>query len=199
LPNYRGFAPLNWALINGEQNTGVTLFFLSEDIDNGDIVEQEPVPITMEDDINSLNEKCTKAALRIFDNQLNLFQQGIIGRSPQDNSNASYTCSRSPEDGLINWGNTTMSIYNLIRAITYPFPCALTYFDGEILYILDAEIHKTEYYVGRIPGKIISRIPGRGVVVLTGDGALLIKNIIDSHGNRITADKIIKSIRVKLG
>jgi methionyl-tRNA formyltransferase len=198
LPKYRGFAPLNWALINGEQQTGVTLFFLSEDIDNGDIIEQVAIPITLKDDINSLLEKCAKAALKIVDRQLNLFEQGMINRISQDNSKASYTCARSPEDGLIRWENTTISIYNLVRAITYPFPCAFTRLNGEIVHIIDAEICDAKNYVGRIPGKIISRVLGKGVVVLTGDGSLLIKNIIDSHGNRTTADEIIKSIRIKL-
>jgi methionyl-tRNA formyltransferase len=198
LPKYRGFAPLNWALINGEQETGVTLFFLSDDVDDGDIIEQKAVSITIGDDINSLLEKCSKVALEMLDRQINLFEQGIINRIPQDNSKASYTCSRSPEDGLIHWEHTTISIYNLIRAITYPFPCAFTHLNGEKIYILNAEICENRNYVGRIPGKIVSRLSGRGVVVLTGDGALLIKTIIDSHGNRITADEMIKSVRIKL-
>jgi hypothetical protein len=71
--------------------------------------------------------------------------------------------------------------------------------NGEIMQIVDAEIYDDKNYVGRIPGKIISRLPGKGVVVLTGDSTLLIKNIIDSHGSRVTADEIITSVRAKLG
>jgi methionyl-tRNA formyltransferase len=199
LPKYRGFAPLNWALINGEQHTGVSLFFLANEMDDGDIVEQKVVYIKMEDDINTLHEKCNRVAIEIFGRQFDLFEEGIINRMPQNSIDASYTCARSPEDGLIHWEYDTRTVYNLIRALTYPFPCAFTYLNGEIIYILNAEICENKNYVGRIPGKIVSIRPGKGIVVLTGDGLLFIKNIIDSHGNRTTADKVIKSVRVKLG
>ncbi|GHV90871.1 methionyl-tRNA formyltransferase [Spirochaetia bacterium] len=175
LPKYRGFAPVNWAIINGENETGVSLFFLTEGIDDGDIIEQKPVSILVQDDINTVLEKCNAEALKIFDKQFDLFENGIINRLPQDHSVASYTCARSPEDGLICWDNSTIKIHNLIRALTYPFPCAYTYLNGEIIHIIDAEILECGNYIVTIPGKIISRITEKGAILLNGDCAFYLK------------------------
>ena len=200
LPKYRGFAPVNWALINGEIETGVSLFFLTESLDEGDIIEQSSVNIELSDDINSILVKCDADALKIIDRQFVLFERGIINRIQQDNSQASYACARSPADSVICWNDSTINIYNLIRAVTYPFSCAFTYFNGELLRIIDAEIITDEkIWIGRIPGKVVSRITGKGVEILTGDGVLLIKNVIDANENRVSADQLIKSVRIRLG
>ena len=197
LPKYRGFAPVNWAIINGERETGVSLFFLSKEMDDGDIIQQQAIPINDIDDINSVIKKCDSVALDIFEDQIDHFECGILQRTPQDRSKATYTCSITPEDSRIIWDNTTASICNLIRATTHPYPCAYTFLDGAKVKVLTAAPFDAGNYVGRIPGRIIRVLTGTGLIVLTGDGAILIKSVMDENGVIQTADSVCRSVRVK--
>lgn len=199
LPAYRGFAPVNWAVINGENNSGITFFHLDSEMDSGDIVIQRDFDIQLHEDINDIFEKCYSLFTETLQSELNNLEEGIVNRLPQDSEMATYTCARTPEDGIIDWNMSTISIYNLIRGLTYPFPGAFTYYDKKKLYIWSAQNYPIPKYVGIVVGRIIRIIPDIGVVVLTNDGALLIKEVQLENENRCTADKIIKSIRVRLG
>ena len=100
LPRYRGFAPLNWLLIHGEKQTAVNVFFLCDEVDAGDIIARSDIPISDEDDINTLTEKCVARCPGCWSTPWRRI--GAPGKK-QDHSLATYTCSRSPEDGLIDW------------------------------------------------------------------------------------------------
>ena len=116
LPKYRGFAPLNWSLLNGEDHTGVTLFYVSEQTDGGDIVAQKRVPIGPDDTAAVVYERVCQATVDILLGTYPLLVENRVSRTPQDHSSASFTCSRTPEDGMIDWSQTTRVIYNQIRA-----------------------------------------------------------------------------------
>lgn len=195
LPKYRGFAPVNWAIINGENKTGVTLFHLDEGIDSGDIVSQKEVDIYEHDNINTVLERCIKQLENIIKEEVTNIENNLIKRQRQNEEEATYICSRSPEDGRIDWSKTTKEIHNLIRAITYPLPGAFSYLDEEKIIILESQPVDVGKYVGRIPGKIIKIDKNKGVVVLTGDGAILIKKIIKNSKVIDSVDTAIKSIR----
>lgn len=199
LPAYRGFAPVNWAIINGEEKTGVSLFCLGEEMDSGDIIEQCEVPIRNDDDINTVMARCDDAAMEIFGRQLACFEQGHVARAPQDHEKATYTCARCPGDGCIDWRMPTRSIFNLIRGLTHPFPGAYTHYNGSRYTVLNAEAFDAGNYVGRVPGRIVRVLKGLGTVVLTGDGALLVRSIADASGNVFTADQKLTSVRGTLG
>ncbi|GMQ60446.1 hypothetical protein AN1V17_48460 [Vallitalea sediminicola] len=199
LPRYRGFAPLNWLLINGEKETAVNLFYLDKEVDNGDIVDREFVDIYYQDDINSLLDKCLVAFKKLMLRAVPMLEDKTFNTEKQDNSKATYTCARNPEDGWINWEWSSKKIYNLVRALTYPFPGAFTYYNEEKLYIWSCEEYKIPIYEGRISGKVIKIIKDEGIVVLCGDGVVLLKDVQLQNGERQTADKVIKSIRVTLG
>jgi methionyl-tRNA formyltransferase len=198
LPKYRGFAPVNWAIINGEKETAVTLFHLGDGIDDGDIISQKIIPISNDDDINDVLEQCIVQFKLILSEEVKNFNEGIIKRIPQNHQDATYTCSRTPEDGYIDWNKSTREIYNLIRAITYPFPGAYSYLNDEKLIIWKAKPIDLGTYIGRIPGRIVKIIKEEGVCVLTGDGALLITDVQYGDSGILTADKIIKSVRLRL-
>lgn len=204
LPRYRGFAPVNWAMINGETETGVSLFYLnSGEVDSGDLVAQARVPIGPDEDIGQVLQKCDACAMDIFSAQLPLFERGIFAATPQEERLATYTCARTAEDGQIQWTQSTRQIYDLIRATTDPFPCAFTRVGGAagqantLLRVLDAEIYPVGNYVGRIPGRVIKILPNTGIVVLTADGALLIKRVRTESGEVTTADTLCKSVRMR--
>lgn len=199
LPKYRGFAPINWAVINGEKGTGVSLFFLSDGMDDGDIIAQKTILISPQDTAQDVYIKTSAVSIELLQKFLPLLKKGEAPRKKQSEKQASYTCARIPEDGLIDWTDLTGNIYNLIRGLSYPYPGAFTYHNGEKLIISRASIPIQRKFVGRIPGRIVSIIKGEGVEVLTGNGVILIKEIIQNGKNKINPVEVITSIKATLG
>jgi UDP-4-amino-4-deoxy-L-arabinose formyltransferase/UDP-glucuronic acid dehydrogenase (UDP-4-keto-hexauronic acid decarboxylating) len=133
LPKYRGRAPVNWVLVKGEAETGVTLHFMTEKPDAGDIVGQETVPIAFEDTALTLFGKMEGAAARLLDGLLPRIARGDIPRRPNDIARGSYFGGRRREDGRIDWSRPAGEIYNLVRAVTRPYPGAFTELEGDSL------------------------------------------------------------------
>lgn len=142
LPKYRGGAPLVWAMINGEEKTGLTFFYLEEGTDNGDIIAQEEIPIKPGDTIKELVNKVTDAAVRFTEKYIPLLANGTAPATKQDESQATYVPQRKPEDGEINWDWEPERIKNFIRAQTHPYPGAFTVVNGKKVIIWDADIIK---------------------------------------------------------
>lgn len=171
LPRFRGRCPVNWVLIEGELVTGVTLHVMEVRPDAGDIVGQKAVIIEFHDTAHSLFLKMTDAARNLMREILPALKNGTYTRTPQVGP-SSYYGGRKPEDGLIDWLNDSMRIYNLIRAVTHPYPGAYTYLDGKKLFIWRAYpvTGSTDAPVGAI-------ISGRPVLINTGKGFLRILSV----------------------
>ncbi|MCK4901396.1 MAG: methionyl-tRNA formyltransferase, partial [Anaerolineales bacterium] len=199
LPEYRGFAPTVWAIINGNNHTGVTLFEIAEEVDSGDIIDQQRVNINLDDTIAIIMEKVTQVYLEILEHNLDKLLAGDAPRTPQDHFLATYTCKRLPEDNQIDWNSSSESIYNLIRAVSQPYTGAYTYLLGKKIFIWSAKRMTNINYIGSIPGRVVKVLPDIGSVVLTGDGALLV-TLVQRHGEEILcADKVLNSINQTLG
>jgi len=127
LPKYRGRCPVNWVLVNGETETGVTLHYMTAKPDNGDIVGQSRVPIGDDDTARTLFDKMTVAASGLLDEVLPALRKGKAPRRPQDNSQASYFGGRRPSDGEIDWTKSNRDVRNLVRAVTRPYPGAFSH------------------------------------------------------------------------
>ncbi len=200
LPKYRGFAPLFWVLINGEKETGVTAFYIAEEIDSGEIIFQRRIRINSSDDINTLTNRIVKAYCEILNNIIErLSTDKELPKIPQDEKQATYCTWRSPEDAKINWEDDVTKIYNLIRASKEPFYLPYTLFEGKRLYILDAEVSRHRKYVGLIPGRVESIKNGEGVYVLAKDGLIKIKRAMLEREEQKDAWDIIKKTTVSLG
>src|SRR3990172_1264539 len=200
LPKYRGFAPINWVIINSEEETGVTMFYAAEEVDAGDIIDQREIPILDTDDAATLDAKITEMVEQMLMENLPRLADGTAPRIPQDHSQATYAIWRSPENGRIDWSQPTRTILNLIRGLTYPYPGAFTFLDSRKLIIWSAEIEPAQRrYVGNIPGKVEQIIPGVGVNVLTQDGIICIKYVQLEGDERRNASEIIKRLKTKLG
>jgi methionyl-tRNA formyltransferase len=201
LPEYRGFAPLNWAILNGAAHTGVTLFYVTDRIDAGDIVAQQRVPIGPDDTAAEVYEHVCAATSTLLRETYPLLATGCAPRRPQDEAQASYTCPRVPADGLIDWHASTLAIYNQVRALTRPYPGAFTSLDGQRLMIWRAApVTPVPHYTGRIPGRVIAIDRAHGTVdVLTGDGVLRLHEVrLDGRDSEPPAH-VIRSIRATLG
>ena len=134
LPHYRGGAPLVWSIINGEDKTGVSLFYLDDGVDDGDVIAQEDVPIGADDDINVVYDRATEASLALVRRYVPRIRSGVAPRHPQDHRQASVVPQRSPEDGLIRWDlMSARQVHDWVRAQTRPYPGAFTSFGGKRL------------------------------------------------------------------
>ncbi|GKV93770.1 bifunctional UDP-4-amino-4-deoxy-L-arabinose formyltransferase/UDP-glucuronic acid oxidase ArnA [Pectobacterium aroidearum] len=173
LPRYRGRAPVNWVLVNGETQTGVTLHKMVSRADAGDIVAQSVVAIDDEDTALTLHGKCRTAAAALLAQQLPLIRSREIMLTPQDESQASYFGRRTAADGLIDWQKSAREINNLIRAVTEPYPGAFTFLGERKVVIWRARVLKNDSMkangVKQEPGSIISTSP---LVVSCGEDAL---------------------------
>jgi methionyl-tRNA formyltransferase len=126
LPKYRGRVPINWAVLNGETETGATLHHMVKRPDAGDIVDQEAVPIGPRDTAQDVFIKVTAVARQVVERSLAAIKQDRAPRRPQDESQASYFGGRKPDDGRIDWHADARQLFNLIRAVTHPYPGAFT-------------------------------------------------------------------------
>lgn len=144
LPRYRGGAPLVWAMINGEKQSGVTLFHFADGVDDGDIVAQKQFPIEPTDTISEVLEKATQASIDIVEEYVPRLADGTAPRNPQDHSKATTVPQRSPSDGLIDWSWDPVRINNFIRAQTKPYPGAFTYVDDKRVTIWSADVTERE-------------------------------------------------------
>jgi methionyl-tRNA formyltransferase len=131
LPRYRGRAPVNWAILHGERETGATLHYMNARADAGDIVDQLAVPILENDEARDIFGKVTVAAEIILARSLPGLIAGTAPRLPQKLEAGQYFGRRRPEDGRIDWGSSAREIHNLVRAVAPPFPGAFGQIDGE--------------------------------------------------------------------
>jgi methionyl-tRNA formyltransferase len=170
LPKYRGRAPINWAVLHGEPRIGMTLHRMVRAPDAGAIVDQEGVGIGPRDTAEQAFRKVLPCARHVLERQIDALLAGTAKETPQDDSQATYFGGRKPEDGRIAWTQTSRQIFNLIRAVTDPYPGAFTDLGPARLMVWWAEPDSpaTRGRRGR-PGEILSLAP---LVVATGDGAL---------------------------
>lgn len=202
LPAYRGFAPLNWAIINGELKTGVTLFIINDgEVDSGEIILQKEIDITHEDYAIDVYTKVVSATIEGYKEVIyNYIKNGKIETYKQNEKLATYTCKRTPEDGQIVWGKSSIEVYNLIRALAYPYAGAFFYFKNNKYEVRSACIgpQNSKIFTGNIPGKVISVLQD-GVEILCKEGTVVIKEIVDCNTNVIiNSNQLLKSITIKL-
>ncbi|MEV0390662.1 methionyl-tRNA formyltransferase [Nonomuraea sp. NPDC050643] len=168
LPRYGGFAPLNWALINGEREVGVTVHFMNEDFDLGDIVVQRRVPVEDDDTVTDLFHKTIELFAPMTLEAIDLIDSGRTDWVKQDPAQATFFHKRSVEDSRISWTWPARDIANLVRAQVDPYPNAFAYFNGERVRVLSARVSKLR--LGGTPGRVF-RPDGDGVAIVCGPGA----------------------------
>ncbi len=176
LPRCRGRAPVNWAIINGEAETGNTMFFLDEGADTGDIIAQRRIPISNVDTCASGYDKVAAAAIDMLKENLPLLKEGRAPRSPQDHAKATVMPKRRPDDGLIDWSRGARELHNWVRALTHPYPGAFSLVDGRRLFVWEARVCGQGAPPGN-PGEVVGIDPAGGLVVATGDGHLTLKRV----------------------
>lgn len=170
LPKYRGRAPINWAVLHGEKRIGMTLHRMVKAPDAGAIVDQEGVDIGPRDSAEVAFRKVLPCARKVLHRRIDDLLAGTVLEVPQDESQATYFTGRKPEDGRIDWTKTSREIFNLIRAVTDPYPGAFTDVGDSRLMVWWAEPISIATVNRRgQPGEILSLDP---LVIGTADGSL---------------------------
>jgi methionyl-tRNA formyltransferase len=200
LPEYRGRANVNWAIINGEPEVAITIHTLMSELDAGNILFQKSVKVGPHDTVGDLYKVLNGIQRDVLGEIVERYLAGHTG-VPQDPSAATYGCTRIPADGEIDWSASTDRIYALIRALSAPYPSAHTYLELRRISIIRAEpVPDGPRYVGRVPGRVVDRHhDSGGVDVLTGDGILRIYQVMTDDSIVQPASAVIRSSKQTLG
>jgi methionyl-tRNA formyltransferase len=196
LPKHRGGSAINWAIINGETKTGITIFWPDKGIDTGPILLQKEAEISPDDTVGSLYfKKLFPLGVEALVESIELIKKGKAPRIPQDESQATYEGLCTEKDAVINWSAPLDRVHNLIRG-TNPQPGATTYFHGQKLRIFDVKpVHDTEH---GIPGQIVS-ISAEGITVSLKRGAMLVEKVQLSKSSKIEAVEFARHTELKTG
>lgn len=187
LPYYRGRNILNWALINDEKEFGITVHYVDDGVDTGDIILQRTYPITDSDDYNTLLNIAYTECPDILYDAVKQIQSGKDNRIKQDtiNKNGLYCGMRKTGDEILNWNQTSREVFNFIRAITTPGPCACSYTEnGKVVFIKSEIITDAPVYKG-IPGQVLLKNKDY-LLIKTKDSYI---KIIEYEGNIKVGDR----------
>ncbi|MEI8176646.1 MAG: methionyl-tRNA formyltransferase [Candidatus Omnitrophota bacterium] len=175
LPKYRGAAPLNWAIINGERVTGVSVFRLEKKMDAGDIILDREVAIEERDTALSLGEKLGAIGAEVLLETVVRIDTGSAMFRKQDSSQVTFAPKLSKADGLIAWDSTAPQLHNRVRGLL-PWPSAYTLFKGKILKVLETNPLLCGNH-DAVPGQVVGIEPGIGILVKAGNGCLAIQRL----------------------
>jgi methionyl-tRNA formyltransferase len=195
LPHYRGPAPIHWAVINGDTESGVTTMVMDKGLDTGDILLTAREPIAPSDTAGSLHDRLARLGSHLICRTLDAFADGSIRRTPQDHSAATYAPLLKKTDGLIDWKKPSARIEPFIRGMS-PWPGAFTFWKNTRLKIFRAEA--TAMAAPAVPGTVLGGMPDR-LSVATGDGALSILELQSASGIRLPVSEFLRGFRIPAG
>jgi methionyl-tRNA formyltransferase len=195
LPKYRGAAPINRSIINGDETTGVSVIKMNEKMDEGDIILKKEVPIFSHDTAESLSRRLAADGSSLLLEAVNNIEKGNFKLEKQDDSKATYAPKLNKEDGLINWDKDALGILAHARGVS-PWPGAYTYLYGKLIKICKMSI----YGIGRTgkPGQIIG-IEKDGVLVGTKSGAIVLEEVQPESSRCMDVNAFLAGHKVKVG
>jgi len=197
LPAYRGRAPLNWVLVNGETRTGVTLHHMTAEADAGDIVAQEAIDILADDTAATLYGRMVKTGVDVLLRWYPAVLDGTAPRRPQDHARATVVGRRRPEDGRVAWSWPAARIANMIRAVTHPYPGAFVGDGVTRLVLWEGAVGDMTVDAG--PGTVVAVHAGQGITVATGQGTLRLTRVQQAGHAEETADRWLEGRGLRPG
>lgn len=192
LPKYRGGAPIHYAIINGEEEAGVTIMEMVKKMDAGDMIAKASTPITDDDNVGTMFEKLAVIGRDLLLKTLPDYIAGNIKPEPQDESKATFSPNITPEQERIDWNKSARDVFNHIRGL-YPWPVAHTLLDGKRFKIYEATLAEGH---GK-PGEIIEK-GKKSLVVATGDGAISLKTVQPAGKPRMSIVDFLNGVGRKL-
>ncbi len=184
LPKFRGAAPIQWSIIQGEKVTGVTTMYMADGVDTGDMIEKVEVAIADDETGGSLHDKLMEAGAKLIVSTLKKLEDGTATRTEQDHAQSTHTKKLTKELGNIDFSMDAVAIERLIRGLN-PWPSAYTRYNGKTLKIWQAEVIDKEY--DGQPGQIVDKTK-KAIIVKTGKGALAITELQMEGKKRMTTE-----------
>jgi methionyl-tRNA formyltransferase len=197
LSKYRGAAPINWAIINGDKKTGVSVFRLVEKMDAGDIILDKAVDITEEDNAVTLSEKLSETGAKLLVEAIDLIEKNKASFKKQDESLRTLAPKLKKADGLLDWTMTATKLHNMARGLL-PWPGAFTTFRGETIKLLETQVASSKEETGR-PGEIIKIEPGLGILAKAGNGTLAIQRLQREGSRPMQSDEFLRGHPLRPG
>lgn len=192
LPKLRGAAPIQWAILKGKKETGVTIFIMDEGLDSGPILLQRKTAIGEEETAPELERRLSELGASLTIEALELLKKGEIKPVPQRDEEACYAPKLSREIGLIDWSNPSKKIKDMVRGLE-PWPCAYTFYKGKTL-----KVWKAFYKEGKgEPGEVIGL--REGIEVACGEGVLVIKELQLEGKRKMTAEEFLRGYKLNIG
>lgn len=192
LPKLRGAAPIQWAILKGKRETGVTVFLMDEGLDSGPILLQRKTAIGDEETAQELERRLSQMGASLTIEALELIQRGEIKPVPQRDEEACYAPKLSREVGLIDWSSPSKKLKDMVRGLE-PWPCAYTFYRGKTLKIWKATCKEGK----GSPGEVISL--KEGIEVACGEGSLLIKELQLEGKRRMKAEEFLRGYKLSIG
>ena len=195
LPKYRGAAPMNWAIINGEERTGVSVIKMNEKMDAGAVLLDQEVKILPDDTTLTLGEKLSEMGAELLLRAVNLIESGEAKVTKQDEASVSYAPKLKKEDGQINWERHAFQIHDLVRGLI-PWPSAFTLWKGKTLKIWKTSIDTRD--LDSQPGQVVL-LSDEGILVKTTKANLVIKELQLEGGKKMDSSSFLRGHKIKVG
>jgi len=197
LPSYRGAAPINRAIINGDHETGVSTMFMDAGLDTGPVLLEQKVEITELDTTESLGERLSTIGARLLAETIDRLIEGTLEPRPQDDAKATYAPVLKKDDGRIDWGSTPEQISNLVRGM-HPWPGAFTGWEGKGKVKIHSAAPLKEAQAGAEPGTVVDVSEGAIDVACSG-GILRITELQPENKRKMEAGEFIRGYRISKG
>jgi len=195
LPRYRGAAPINRAILNGDRETGITTMKMDTGLDTGDILLIRRVPIAPDDNAKTLHDKLAEVGAGLVMETLESLAAGTLKSTPQDDAQATLAPKLKKEEGDIDWSEDAERIHNLVRGL-FPWPGAYTFYAGRRLMLCQSAVAPGE--AGEEPGRVVRASP-QGIEVATGSGRLVISALKPEGKNEMTAASFLAGNKIAPG
>jgi methionyl-tRNA formyltransferase len=205
LPKYRGAAPIQWAIIRGEQETGITTMFMDKGMDTGDMLLQQRVPIAPEDTAGSLHDTLARVGADVLIRTLQGLADGSVEPIPQNHEEATYAPLLTKEDGLIDWHDSAINIHNKVRGM-FPWPGAFTHFRGKVVKVLKVMVASGEVVASEeavecsfSPGTVVALDNTEGPLIATSEGLIRILEIQPENRKPMRCSDFCRGYHLAIG
>lgn len=199
LPKYRGAAPTNWSVINGEKSSGITVIKMNEKMDEGDIILKREIEIDDKDTNITLTEKLSELGAKALVETIDSIEKNKnLTFTKQDDSEATYAPKLKKEDGLIKWSDEAAAIHNKVRGLI-PWPGAYTHYERKVIKVLKTGISGCRAFKEAVPGEVIDIIKDKGIVVCTGSEPIVITHLQLEGKIAMDADSFVRGHKIPKG
>ncbi len=194
LPEYRGASPVQSAIIDGKEETGITLMYMDKGLDTGDMIIKKSCPIDIDDNSETLFSKLEEVGIETLLEGISLICSGKAERIPQDHEKSTYAAPLTSKMGQIDFSKDARAVHDLVRG-TYPWPSAYAFFKGLKIKILETKIEK----IKGNPGEILVSDPKEGLIVACGNDAIRIKRLKADGGKEMAAEDYLRGHAMEKG